>query len=203
MTPLFSTAYFPPIAYMAAMARFPKVEVEAKETFQKQTYRNRMEILTANGVHCLIVPVQRVNHSRTDEVGIDYRNRWNVIHFRTLTAAYAASPFFMYYKDDIEGLLMRHYERLIDLNDAALAWVLAKLKIQSRTEHTTDYRLECGEEQDYRSRFTPKKHYPTDGMKPYYQVFSDRMPFVPNLSVLDLLMNIGPEANNYLESLKI
>ena len=95
MTPLFSTAYFPPIAYVATLLQHPEALVEVKETFPKQTYRNRMEIMTAGGVRTLTVPVVRNNHSRTEEVGIDYKERWNIIHLRTLEAAYSASPYYL------------------------------------------------------------------------------------------------------------
>lgn len=203
MTPLFSTAYFPPIAYMAVLLRCSEARIECKETFPKQTYRNRMEIMTAGGLRTLTVPVVRDNHSRTDEVDIDYKDRWNVVQMRTLTAAYAASPYFLYYKDDIEALLMCRYERLIDLNHAVLEWLLQRMKAVCRIEYTDDYvHGDCGE-QDYRNRFSPKHPLPTDGFEPYYQVFSDRMRFMPNLSILDLMMNLGPEARDYLSTLKI
>jgi hypothetical protein len=162
-----------------------------------------MEIVTAGGVRTLTVPVKRSNHSRTDEVEVDYKDRWNVVHLRTLTAAYASSPYFLYYKDDIEKLLMRRYDRLLDLNSAVLEWILAKLKVTCRVSLTTDYRPERGEDGDYRNLFTPKRLLPTERMEHYYQVFSDRMPFVPNLSVLDVMMNLGPEARKYLETIEI
>ena len=203
MTPLFSTAYFPPIAYMTALVRCDEALIEVKETFPKQTYRNRMEIMTACGVRTLTVPVVRNNHSRTEEVGIDYRERWNVVHLRTLTAAYAASPYFLYYKDDIEGILMQRYDRLTELNGAIMSWLLEKLKVKCRLAYTDDFLPADGDGQDYRSLFSPKRPYPTEGMKPYYQVFADRLPFTPNLSVLDLLMNIGPEATEYLKIIEI
>lgn len=202
MTPLFSTAYFPPVAYMAAIIKCDEALIEVKETFPKQTFRNRMEIMTAGGVRTLTVPVLRDNHSRTETVGIDYRERWNVTHLRTLTAAYSASPYFLYYKDDIEVMLMKHYGGLIELNDTILKWLLGKLKSGCHIECTADFMPHNGDVLDYRSRFTPKKPYPTDGMKPYYQVFSDRLPFTPNLSVLDLLMNLGPESRDYLYSIE-
>ena len=202
MTPLFSTAYFPPVAYVAALSRYDEVLVDAKETFPKQTYRNRMEIVTAGGVRTLTVPVIRANHSRTEEVAIDYKERWNVVHLRTLTAAYAASPYFLYYKDDIEALLMLRYDRLLDLNQAITDWILEKTKVDCRMAYTDDY-YRVAEGMDYRNLFSPKHPLPADGFKPYYQVFADRMAFVPNMSVLDVLMNLGPEAKDYLMTVEI
>lgn len=202
MTPLFSTAYFPPIAYMAALMKHPQVLIEAKETFPKQTYRNRTEIMTASGVRRLSVPVVRDNHSRTDEVTIDYKERWNVVHLRTLTAAYSASPYFMYYEDELKELLLAPYERLIDLNQALLAWLLRKLKTSCAAELTTDFVPPTDNNTlDYRYTFTPKQPYPTQGLPPYHQVFIDRIAFTPNLSVIDLLFNLGPESGTYLAQL--
>lgn len=199
MIPVFSTAYLPPIAYVAALVRYPEVYIETKETFPKQTYRNRAEIMTAGGIRTLTVPVVRNNHSRTEEVGIDYKERWNTIHFRTLTVAYSASPYFLYYKDDLEALLAPRYERLTDLNDALLKWVLRLLKCPCNILHTEDYKKDY--ETDFRGTFTPKHPYPTLSHKSYHQVFSDRLPFTPNLSIIDLLMNLGPESKSYLKEL--
>ncbi len=197
MTPVFSTAYLPPIAYVAKALQYTEMLIESKETFPKQTYRNRAEIMTAGGVRTLTVPVIRDNHSRIEEVGIDYKERWNIIHLRTLAAAYSASPYYLYYKDDLEALLTRHYEKLMELNEAMLKWILRLLKADCRLQRTEDYQKVY--EEDFRNTFSPKHPYPTEGMESYYQVFSDRLPFTPNLSIIDLLMNLGPEAKKYLK----
>ena len=197
MTPVFSTAYLPPIAYVATMLQHAELLIETKETFPKQTYRNRTEIMTAGGVRTLSVPVIRNNHSRTEEVGIDYKERWNIIHLRTLAAAYSASPYYLYYKDDLEALLTQRYDKLIDLNEALLKWILRLLKCDCQLLRTGDYQKEY--ELDFRNTFSPKVPYPTEGQEKYYQVFSDRLPFTPNLSIIDLLMNVGPEAKDYLK----
>ena len=197
MTPVFSTAYLPPIVYVAKALQYTELLIESKETFPKQTYRNRVEIMTAGGVRTLTVPVIRDNHSRTEEVGIDYKERWNIIHLRTLAAAYSASPYYLYYKDDLEALLTKRYEKLMELNEAMLKWILRLLKADCRLQRTEDYQKMY--EEDFRNTFSPKHPYPTEGMESYYQVFSDRLPFTPNLSIIDLLMNLGPEAKDYLK----
>ena len=199
MTPLFSTAYLPPISYVEAMSHFGSVTIEANETFPKQTYRNRAVIMTASGPRPLIVPTLRNNHSRTEEVRIDYRDRWQVVHFRTLTAAYAASPYWQYYADELENLLSAHYEFLVDLNSHLTQWLLKKLGISTQLSYSMDFVKPGEQPDDFRLAFSPKRQ--PRSMKPYYQVFSAVQPFAPDLTSLDLLMNLGPEATSYIQHL--
>ena len=182
MIPLFCTAYFPPIAYVAIFLQHEEILIETKETFPKQTYRNRMEIMTAGGVRTLTVPVIRNNHSRTEEVRIDYKERWNIIHLRTIEAAYSASPYYLYYKDDLEQILNQKYNLLINLNDALMQWLLNTLKIPHKLSPTTDFLREYP--MDFRNCFSPKLQYPTKGFPQYYQVFSDRITFTPTSVLL-------------------
>lgn len=202
---LFPTAYFPSIALTAAMVQTPVILVETHETFPKQTHRNRTVILTANGPMTLSVPVVRPNgaHSLTGEIQIAYTERWNVIHWRAIESAYSSSPFFLYYRDGIEQLLMKRYTLLTQLNEALIEHLFKKLKCPCNIHHTEHYIHPETCIRDYRNRFNYKHPDQKITYKPYTQVFGDRYPFDSNVGVLDLLFNMGPEATGYLLQMRL
>ena len=191
---VFSTAYFPCISYMARFLAEDQPWIEVCETYHKQTYRNRCRVMTANGVENLSVPVVKVhgNHTMTKDVVVSYKEHWQQIHRRCLESAYKAAPYFDHYYDFIRPIFETRFERLIDLNDAALQAILKMLKVKREIVHTTDYLKTV--ENDYRETFSPKT-IPDSSLFPnYYQVFSAKFPFEPDLSILDLLFNEGPNA---------
>ena len=198
---LFSTAYFPCIGYMARFLKDPSPVIEICETYHKQTYRNRCRVMTANGVENLSVPIVKVygNHTMTRDVTISDKEHWQQIHRRCLESAYKAAPYFDHYYDLLKPVFEEHFERLIDLNDTALKAVLKMLKTEKAIVHTTDY-LHVAED-DYREAFSPKVTPDSNAFPPYYQVFSAKFPFAPDLSILDLVFNEGPEALTYLDTL--
>lgn len=202
---IFPTAYLPPIAYMACLSAEDAVLIEQHETFPKQTYRNRTIIATANGLQTLSVPVVRVegNHTRTSDMAISYVEPWNIKHWRAIETAYNAAPYFLYYRDGIEQILMRRYEKLIDLNGDLLQYLIKKLKLSCQTSLTTDYEPKQGQAEDFRDTFSCKKPFTRLQFAPYNQVFEERMPFQPNLSILDLLFNLGPDAKAYLQKTSV
>ena len=195
---LFTTAYFPCISYMTCFLADAAPCIEVFETYHKQTYRNRCRVMTANGVQSLSVPVIKVNgnHTMTKDVAVSYVEPWQQIHRRCLESAYKASPYFDHYYDYLKPIFETRFERLIDLNDGALQAVLKILKVKKEIIHTTDYAKEV--EDDFREAFSPKKQPDPSGFPQYYQVFSAKFPFAPDLSVLDLLFNEGPESINVI-----
>jgi len=198
---LFSTAYFPSISYMARFLSEDEPVIEVCETYHKQTYRNRCRVMTANGVESLSVPVVKVNgnHTITKDIALSPIEPWQHIHSRCLESAYKASPYFDHYYDYLRPIFEGHFERLVDLNDAALRAVLKMLKAKKEIVHTTDYVHEA--ENDLREAFSPKKPFDANLFPTYYQVFSEKFPFAPDLSILDLVFNEGPEAVEYLRKL--
>ena len=198
---LFTTAYFPSISYMARFLAEDEPLIEVFETYHKQTYRNRCRVMTANGVENLSVPVVKVNgnHTMTKDIVISTVEPWQHIHSRCLESAYKAAPYFDHYYDYLRPVFQEHFELLIDLNDAALQAVMRMLKVKKDILHTTDYVREA--ENDLREAFSPKKAIKNNSFPEYYQVFSTKFPFTPDLSVLDLIFNVGPEAATYLKQI--
>ena len=184
------------------MARFLKEDapvIEIWETYHKQTYRNRCRVMTANGAESLSVPVVKVNgnHTMTKDIAISPIEPWQHIHSRCLESAYKASPYFDHYYDYLKPIFEGSFERLTELNDAALAAVMKMLKVKKEIVHTTDYvhEVDC----DLREAFSPKKQVDVRLFPAYYQVFSEKYHFMPDLSILDLVFNEGPEATSYLK----
>jgi hypothetical protein len=200
---LFSTAYFPPLSYMAALVNSPGIWIEAHETFPKQTWRNRCTIATANGLQNLSVPVIKTNgnHTLTNEIRVCYSEKWQQLHWRALEAAYNKSPYFEYYKDRLEPILKNEHSLLIDLNICLLEEILTILELEIPIRTTIVYNKTERELTDMREAFSPKHKVETNHLPRYYQVFSDRNGYFANLSILDLLFCEGPATIAYLKNI--
>ena len=181
------------------------VWVENHEHYIKQTYRNRCSIATANGPLNLVIPVIKVNgnHTRMCDVEISFSEKWQLIHWRAIEAAYNNAPFFLYYKSEFESFYTRPFKSLVEFNAKLLETVLTMLRVNKVIHHTSNYIESTDiETADFRQTIQPKSKQEMI-FPPYTQVFSDRSGFIPDLSVVDLLFNLGPEANGYLEALSM
>lgn len=202
-TVLIESHYLPSIEFFCAVKPFQKIEMEVLEHFQKQTYRNRCYILGANNIQCLTIPVIKSN-SKTliRDLKIDNNQRWNVEHWRSIKSAYGKAPFFEYFSVEFEELYAKPKDYLIDFNQQALTLCLRLLNTSKEVAKTKKF-LQQGESasEDFRSMITPKKSFERRHFylpKAYIQVFGRN--FVPNLSVVDLLMNEGANASNIISA---
>ena len=200
-----STAYLGPVEYFASIVRHNSFTIDAGEHYIKQTYRNRCEILATSGKLPLVIPVVKVNgnHTRIKDIRIAYTEKWQKVHWRAIVSAYNHSPFFLYYRDDLEGFYFKKYQFLLDFNTELTGAVLNMLEADVTIKISEEY-IEIDDKTipDFRNHFSPKRK-PETKMPEYIQVFSDKHGFIPNLSIIDLLFNEGPNALEYLETINL
>ncbi|MEN8227989.1 MAG: WbqC family protein [Bacteroidota bacterium] len=200
---IYPALYNGPVNYFARLVREKDILLEQFDSYTKQTYRNRCMIMGPNGVLTLSIPVKKkrgVKHLK--EIRIDYDTPWNKNHWRSLVASYASSPFFEYFMDDLIEFYENKFEFLIDLNQQLIERTLQLLGIKIQVSCSASFN-DITSETDPRSFIHPKKDPAVvdHDFKPvvYHQVFSDRMGFKANLSILDLLFNEGPAALSILQ----
>lgn len=225
-TALLSTTYFGPIQWYQKLNRYDHCVIEQFDNFQKQTYRNRCRIATANGSQVLTVPVERTEGKcLMRDVRISDHGAWRHLHWNALQSAYGESPFFEFYADDLHPFFERRWTFLLDFNMDITNKLCELLDIHPRLSLTTNYLPSMsGEEEksfgkeektlgedeksleemepfiDFREAIHPKHPLPDADFapRPYYQQHAPRNGFQPNLSILDLLFNEGNEAIFFL-----
>ncbi|MEO3404839.1 WbqC family protein [Mucilaginibacter sp. CAU 1740] len=192
--------YLPPVEYFTQLNAYkPDILIEREEHFPKQTYRNRANIYTPDGVLALVVPVIKgsKNHTTVKDVKISYDFRWQRLHWQSLQACYRRSAYFEYYENDFAPFYEKQFEFLFDYNQELLSLLLKLTKIKIEVKFTDEYKADYPHLKDFRHSIHPKKETEMQ-QKPYFQVFEDRQGFKKNLSIIDLLFNQGPQTINYL-----
>lgn len=199
MSTYLSTAYLAPVEYYSKLLK-GDVYIEQHENYIKQTYRNRCTILSANGLMALSVPIESAGGKKCPirDVRIADHGNWRHLHWNALISAYNSTPFFEYYQDDFRPFYEKEYKYLFDFNEELRNLICQLIDIDTSTIGYTDEFLLEVEGEDYRSKISPKIDWrvidPDFESIPYYQVFEHRFGFTENLSILDLLFNMGNES---------
>lgn len=203
--PLLSSAYLAPVRYYAHLYTAPHAVIETCDNYVKQTYRNRCLIAGPNGVQALTVPIEKPSYGKAAmrDIRISDHGNWRHLHWNALQSSYERSPFFEYYADDLRPFYERRIEFLLDFNEGLQQTILNLLDLNPTILHTDAYLASPSEDMlDLRELISPKRPWKDDTRftpQPYYQVFSHKHGFQADLSIVDLLFNMGSEARIILK----
>lgn len=196
----------PPVSYFALLTQGKgPVVIEQSDHYTKQTYRNRCRILGANGVISLVVPVVKKHGYKTHmkDIRVDYDMDWQRIHWQSIRSAYASAPFFEFMEDCYQPIYKKKHTFLADLNMALLHAAMEQLQM-NRSVETTNRFIHPDPGADLNLAIHPKRPFRHTEYSfqpaPYHQVFIGRHGFRPDLSILDLLFNEGPNAGAVLNA---
>ena len=204
---ILASTYFGPVQWYQKLNRAESILIEQYDSYRKQTYRNRCLIAGPNGVEALTIPVERphdtpLHHTPMKEMRISDHGNWRHIHWNALVAAYSDSAFFDYYADDIRPFYEKRWDYLLDFNEDICNTVCSLLDVDLSGKQVRRTEQYCAEPEyeDFREVIDAKHPLPDSSFTPreYYQVFARKHGFIANLSILDLLFNVGPEAILYL-----
>lgn len=196
-----TSAYLAPVSYYVQLYACKKAYIERYDHYVKQTYRNRCVIAAADGPLALTIPTEKSVTLKCPmkDVRISDHGNWRHMHWNALVSNYRNSPFFEYYADDFRVFYEKKYPFLWDYNQEICELVCNLIDIHPLMEGTLEYKTEFAPgEKDCRNLVNPKRNGLSGSADivsvPYYQVFKDKLGFLPDLSVADLLFNMGPES---------
>lgn len=188
--------YFAPSIFYFRLSEVSNCIFDQYEPYRKMSFRNRCTLAGANGPVHLSIPLLGGRNQKTlmKEIRILNSDNWRDRHWKTITSVFNKSPWFEYYRDELERLYSSKHDWLIEWNFACFEWVADKLSINASVSLSTEYckNYPAIEYEDWRSRLLPSSindKYPHTPRYP--QVFEERHGFIPNLSILDYLFCAG------------
>ena len=200
MTNIIDLQYIGNIYWFNKLVNLKHVIFLSSEPYRKMSFRNRAVVAGSNGTINLSVPLQsgRNQKSGYGEIKISYSQAWQANQWQTIISCYSKSPFFEYYRHDLQPFFTQKTEFLFAHNLTILDWLIKIMKLPVTYEVAVLEDIISGKLNDLRDDILPKNYQNIKGFPVYPQVFQDRIGFIPNLSILDLLFNTGPQAADIL-----
>lgn len=196
---IFDLQYFPSIYYINTLYKLSNFTFTSNHPFKKSTLRNKTFLAGPNGVQSLSVPIKGGRGVKLEygQVQPDNRTDWQTNHFRTIKTIYGNSPFFLLYENSLKELYASRPNFLFEWNLSCLEFFIRFGKmsnmIQMNFSNAFLPNIESIELSIKEVVIQDEQAFP-----PYQQVFMDKTGFKPNMSCLDLLMNMGPDSSRYI-----
>jgi hypothetical protein len=195
---ILSTQYLPCLEWWKAIISNPQAIIDTHEHYLKQTYRNRTRILSANGPLELVIPIKKIaHHTPVHQILLENDFPWQHQHWQAIVSAYGSAPYFLHYKHYFEKWYHTPFTHLADWNHQLLLACCEIMKLDWNIIYATSYIKADDQDNDWRNIISPKKKSDFES-KPYLQIFAEKFPFQPNLSILDLVFNQGPRWCNFI-----
>lgn len=208
--------YFPSVIFYESLYKFSNIVFDQYETYQKMGFRNRCQVAGAEGIITLSIPLigGRDQKRLMKDVRISDRQPWALQHWKSIVSCYSRSPWFEFYRDGLETLYQRRFDFLLDWDLACFDWSLQALGMSMPVTLSDRWEKVYADKGvvDRRGKILPKSREEgtmgvsgsggigEGGELKYRQVFEERIGFIPNLSILDLLFCEGKNAIRYIQS---
>lgn len=172
-----------------------KCIIESRENFVKRSIRNHCNINTSNGKLKLSIPVKKNTDKKITKIKICYNENWQKKHWNSIITNYNSSPFFKYYKNELYDCFIEKETYLFLFTQKINNKILKFLNYKNNVLKTSIY--------EKKGEFIDLRNFSWDSisLKKYDQVFYNKSAFINNLSIIDLLFNLGPESQNYLKNI--
>ena len=192
--------------------------------YQTKDYNNRNKIKTNTGEIWLTVPIESKDHFNKKICDIKIiNNGWNRKHIKSIQLAYKKADYFKTYFEEVEGILSKQYDYLTDLNLDILKFMFRSLDINVPIVKASDYSFKGNKSDlvlDMCIKLGATKYIFGSQGKNYADVFSFNLQgiqahfqdyqhpiysqlhgdFIPYMSAIDLLFNMGPASKDILLS---
>tara|TARA_B110000263_G_C15295744_1_gene505543 strand:+ start:763 stop:1371 length:609 start_codon:yes stop_codon:yes gene_type:complete len=202
MSPVICPAYLPNIAYFSTISRSRNITLYIHGNYQKQTYRNRAQIYSPNGILDLSIPIikpKNIIEKKDYNIKICYDENWQKKHWKTIKNSYSSSPFFEFYETELFPFYDQQYEYLMDYNTELIQVIMAILNLTIRITKSSNLMFQ----NHYEEKIILAKKSNEIDIPMYSQVFDLKHGYIKNLSILDLIFNLGPESFIFLNKVNI
>lgn len=210
--------YLPWAGFFDKMARSDVFVFLDDVQFEKNYFDNRNKIKTAKGWAWVTVPVKHSFGQKLNEVAIDNTFRWKEKHYKSLETNYIKAPYFSEHKPFFDEIYnKKDWRKLIDLNLFIIKYIAVKLGLKTKLVNSSELRAKGAKggrlldicqklkadvylSGRFGRDYLDEKKFEDGGVKVIYQDFKHPSypqlfgEFASELSIIDLLLNCGPES---------